>query len=264
MRPVAHHDLQRRRSTSAAPVQSEVLALLAALDAEGVPAPAEAVRAMQLLAGTTELHTPPDVPGWIAGADLDSLTPGQIMEHLRGDLADLGLSIGKSGPNLFGQVHNALVARAAQAITTDLDRILDELRPTWDAAADLVHDAARTGITSATTAEAVIAMGDEAVAAYRQLAAPLATLDRLHQLRNTLLFYAGRELAEHELGPQRWLDRASSTPPALTTTKVTWQQRAVERLAGAPAEAIPAGDTDTVGPKHETEIDTEHREEIPA
>jgi hypothetical protein len=227
---IAPHDLQRRRLGTAAPVASELHALLDDLRREGVDPPAEAARALALLADTRKVYESLPDRNWLAHADLDSLDPQRIIDHLRLVLTDTGLHSG-AGTNIAGHAFEALVTRATAAVVADTDRICDDLRPAWDAAAAVVHTAAAAGIRGATTAAQVIEMGDDAVNAWRTLAQPLATLDRLHRLRNRLLFFAGRELADHDLGEQRWLDRASAAPPQLHTTETTWEQARMQRLA---------------------------------
>jgi hypothetical protein len=251
VKSIDQHDLHTRRSSGGTPVLSELQALLDALAAEGVSPPPDTAVAVELVLGTRKLAVQmPDIPGWLVGADLDALTPAGIMDRLRTELANTGLRTG-GGSNFVFAVDVALIGRAVSAVAADLDRIITELRPAFDAAAIEVHDAAKTGLTSATTAEQVIDLGDEAVAAYRRLASPLATLTRLWKLRNRLLFYVGRELPERDLGEQRWLDRCAAAPVELTVTELTWQQAQVQRQASATTPDTTATHTDAVDTEHE-------------
>ena len=88
----------------------------------------------------------------------------------------------------------------------------------------------------------------------------MATLDRLHQLRNRLLWLAGRELGAGDIGEQRWLDRAYPGPPALTATEITWQQRRVQLLAARGLPALPRETT----PTEDVEQTTDEHQEVPA
>ncbi len=237
MKIIDDSELHRRRSTGAAPVAAEIESLLADLRREGVAPPSETIRALELAQAVKDLHQPPDVHAWIRDVDLDSVSPQQVYDYLRLALADTGLTTGALGPNIVATGTDALTARAASALVADLDRIIAELRPAWDQAAALLHKASKAGIRATTTAADAIAMGDEAVAAWRTLAQPLAVLDRIWRLRNKLLFIAGREIPDRDLGQIAWLDLATSGPPALTVVDVTWQQARVHRITGAPIDA---------------------------
>jgi hypothetical protein len=231
---VTEFDLLRRRSTGSAPVQSELESLLAGLRREGVTLPPQATRALELTHEVRALHQSPRVHAWIAQADLATVDAAQIYDQCRQTLTDTGLTTGAIGPSIVAQCTDALVARAAAAVVADLDRIITELRPTWDQAAALVHKAYQAGIRPTTTAADAIVMGDEAVAAWRTLAQPTAVLNRIWRLRNRLLFIADREIPERDLGTITWLDRASAGPPELTVVDVSWQQARVSRSLGTP------------------------------
>lgn len=260
MTAVTQHDLSRRERHEP-PVQSDVAPLIEALAREGITAPADATHAMALLHECSERYTSPDLRTWITGADLATLDAARIMTEL--DSAWVRASMLRQGSGLLHDVLDVLDvldARAVEAVAADVHRLIGDLRPAWDVAANVVAAAAATGISSASTAADVIKLGDDAVAAWRTLPPAIATLNRLHRVRNRLLFLAGRELSEGDIGEQRWLDRAYAGPPALTATEITWQRRRVQLMA---ARALPAPPSETT-PTEDVEQTTDEHQELPA
>lgn len=199
----------------AAPARSEVAALLTELRALGVDPPADGVRALELVDEVERLAAPPDVAGWIARADLSTLGAEDVMTGVRRSVVQLRLT-DPAGRGLLRDAVEALTRRAVAALAGDVDRIVGELHPGWDAAAAVVRAAAAAGIGTASTAADVIALGDAAAAAWRTLPPALAVLDRVHRVRTRLLVLAGRDLDAADVGEQRWLDRAAAGPLQLT------------------------------------------------
>jgi len=161
MTAVTQHDLFRRERREP-PVQSDVAALIEALVREGITAPADATHAMALLHECSKRYTSPDLRTWLTGADLATLDATRIMTEL--DSAWVRVSMLRQGSGLVHEVLDVLVARAVEALAADVDRLIGDLRPAWDVAADVVAAAAAIGISSASTAADVIKLGDEAVA----------------------------------------------------------------------------------------------------
>jgi hypothetical protein len=95
-------------------------------------------------------------------------------------------------------------------------------------------------------------LGDDAVAAYRTLAQPLATLDRIWKLRNTLLFLAGRELTDRDVESRRWVDDCIAAPAELTITDMTWERARLQRMAPGTLTASVDPDTDGIDIERET------------
>lgn len=193
------------------PARSEVAALLAELRALGVDPPVEAVRALELVNEVERLAAPPDVAGWIARADLSTLGAEDVMTGVRRSVVQLRLT-DPAGRGLLREAVEALTRRAVAALAGDVDRIVEELHPGWDAAAAVVHAAAAAGIRTASTTTDVLRLGDAAAAAWRILPPALAALDRMHRVRNRMRMLAGRDLDAGDLGEQRWLDRAAAGP----------------------------------------------------
>lgn len=234
MKHVDLSDLSRRRGSFGIATDPWVPEVLDALHREAVTPPAAAVRALQLADELRARSQSPNVGTYVAEVDLDSLTPESLWAYCRTALTDTELTDGRTGSNLRSNAADALTTRAAKAIIADIDRIIADLRPRWDAAAAVVHAAAQTGITSINLpAKAVIDLGDDAVRAWRDMAAPLATLNRIWQLRNLLALHAGREIPETDLGTVDWLARANSGAPELTITAQSWQSARVQRATGA-------------------------------
>lgn len=221
MRAVTHSDLHSRRLGHPLANQAELAELLVELRRYGVEPPADTVRALELLVGVQQVRRPANFRAWLASADLDDLDVETVWEFARSALTDTGLTTGGIGPNVLGGIHTELVNHAAAALVSDLDRILSDLRPTWDQAAKVVTSAANTGLRSSTTPTEVIDLGNDAVEAWRNSQKSLSVLDRLWTLRNKLALLADYEIRDSELGQQGWLDRAANGSLDLALSKRT-------------------------------------------
>lgn len=198
-----------------APARSEVAALLAELRALGVDPPADAVRALELVDEVERLAAPPDVAGWVAQADLSTLGAEDVMTGVHRSVVQLRLT-DPAGRGLLREAVDALTTRAVTALAGDVDRIIDHLRPAWDAAAAVVHAAAAAGIRTGSTTTDAVQLGDSAVEAWRRVGPAVAELDRLHRVAVQLWCLAGRDV-DGEASP-RWLDLAATGPLQLGGT----------------------------------------------
>jgi len=191
-------------------------ALLAAVldDLRGldVTIPAGVTRALGLVDNVDELLRPPSSIGrWLADQDPDELTTARIAaamqeRHLATALADDHAA--------RAEITAHLVDRAVDALADDLDAVVDQLRPRWDEAANVLAAAAAAGVHSETTAEEAIA-SDVLVEHWRALTPAVATLDELDRVVHRSLFVSGYPLAVDEqarTGRAAWL-RACTTGP---------------------------------------------------
>jgi hypothetical protein len=236
---VTERDLRLRERTNVRPGRAEVTALLAQLRALGVDPPPDADRAMLLVEQLEHAAAPPDVRRWVAGADLSTLDADAVLTQLRRCAVQQRLAE-PAGRALLREVADALTARAVAALAGDVDRLLvEQLRPSWDAAAAEVHAAARTGLTGTASAETAVALGEEAVTAWRTLGRPAAVLTRIARARALLAWVTDRELAAEDLaeGWRAWLDRAAAGPPALTVPSSRRRRPVPAPPTGDPGDA---------------------------
>lgn len=134
------------------------------------------------------------------GCDLvESLSPGRLMETAQPSLLSLneqqlharieqqllfGMDVSGQRLAIADQLAQQLATEVAGIILLDnLDDILDQLRPDFDAAGLAVHEATQLGIRPTTDAAAVLTLSSAAVAAWQALPARLAVLDSIAQLR---------------------------------------------------------------------------------
>jgi hypothetical protein len=213
------------------PHQGDVRDLLTQLAAEGVAPPPAAARAMTLLAEVLArcfVATPALAER--VGTDLDDVDADSLTEAMRRALVDRHL-YDSDWPRSALDAHLAAIAVAA--IAADVERILADLRPTWDTAAAAVHGAVRAGIGPHTKAADVLEASDAAVAAWRALLVAVPVLDRLHRLRNRVLWTAALDVTDDDLeyGQAAWLTRAAGGPPSLTSSEPKDVAAARRRIA---------------------------------
>ncbi len=196
---------------------SQLDQVLGDLRREGVDAPPAVDRALELDGECAQLFaSPTPVTKWLDGQDLADLDGEQVIERVTEHA--WRVQVGDRRGEYARQVAAWLLQRAVDALAGDLDRIVGELRPTWDAAAADLAAAARAGITGSTTAEEAIEQGDQPVAAWRTVGPAVAVLDRLDQLVARLTFLCGYYVdpeVTNQRGRQHWLDSSVSGPVAL-------------------------------------------------
>lgn len=125
--------------------------------------------------------------GQVSTPDLLAMDHADLVAHIKG-VAVLRSLAGDSLGNAAWQVDTQLCAAAAVALREHADDILDQLRPSFDAAAKVVHEAVAVGVRSEMSAQQVIGVGDRAVSAWRGLPPHIATLDRIAALRRDMAF----------------------------------------------------------------------------
>lgn len=152
-------------------------ALVDALQLRGLSLPADVRHGRELLRPFTHdrlLERPEP-------ASLLALTEEQIWSHIdRRVLLDYSsIAVAEAGARVAQQ----LATEVAGILLDNLDDILDQLRPDFDAAGLAVHEATQLGIRPTTDAAAVLTLSSAAIAAWQALPARLAVLDSIAQLR---------------------------------------------------------------------------------
>lgn len=175
---------------TAAPVifrDIEARLLAAALAEHDLPIPAVLASAIAIADALSAARTPPSKP--ILG-----MSAAEAVEYA----AVLARYVPPPGGtaafiNTLVDISNRAADDAADALRAGgVDEIIVALRPRFDAAAAVIHQAAAHGITSATTAQDVIDKHDpKAIAVWQQLPAALAAMARLSRVRVNLSVQLG-------------------------------------------------------------------------
>jgi hypothetical protein len=187
------------RTTSAHP--SAVRRLVLSLTGLGVTLPPDVTRADAQLSkvGTT----PP--AELLLGANLVGLTDAQFLAF---QTDYVNASIAHShGSGAFADVRRALAVDLADALAGEADDVLDQLRPTFTAAAEQLHRAAELGLGPTTTADDILRADNVAELrdAWAEVARNSRVLEEIAQARVLLSSATGVPPAERRID----LDSAS-------------------------------------------------------
>lgn len=162
--------------------ERELHDVLVALTAEGATLPADAALCLERLAQLDAIHRGGigDPAAVVARADLEHLSGFDLARVVEFAALDRAQRLDDAGTR--SAIRHALLVRAVSGLAAAVPDLLDPLAQSFRSALADVQDAVDAGITTTTTADEAIDLGDDAVAAWRRLIAPTSGVGRLNRL----------------------------------------------------------------------------------